>query len=361
MPVPTIIIGGGPAGSAAAITLAKAGLKPRLVERHMAPPRGVCGGFLGWDGLAALDDLGIDPWALGARPISRFRLVTRGRTVTADLPATAAGISRKALDSALTDAAIAAGADVTRGRAARAVDPLARTVRLDDGEIIAANAIFLATGKHEMRGLARQFTHSSVGLRASLPPCPPRLDGLAGVVELHLFDHGYAGLLMQEDGSANLCLSVSSDRLSQAGGIAALLSDLMSEAPALSARMADIDPPHFEAVAGVPYGWRARRSEDGVFRIGDQSAVIASLAGDGIAIALTSGASAARAMIAGGSGAAPDWQRRMNRESRRPLGIAEMLRRGAAMPLPRRAMMELIRWVPRLGTRAAALTRIVRD
>ena len=326
----------------------------------MVPPRGVCGGFLGWDALAALKDLGIDPRALGARPITRFRLVARDRTVMADLPAKAAGLSRKALDSALIDAAIAAGADVTRGQAARAIDPLARTVRLDDGEIIAANAIFLATGKHEMRGLARQFTHSSVGLRASLPPSPARSEALAGLVELHLFNRGYAGLLLQEDGSTNLCLSVSSNRLSRAGGIAALLAELMSEAPAFAARMDDAGPPHFEAIAGVPYGWRARESDDGIFRIGDQAAVIASLAGDGIAIALTSGASAARAMLDGGAGAAPGWQRSMNRQCRRPLSIAEMLRHGAALPLPRRAMMALVRRVPQLGTRAAALTRIVR-
>ena len=326
----------------------------------MLPPRGVCGGFLGWDALAALKDLGVDPWALGARPISRFRLVTRGRTVTADLPAPAAGLSRKTLDGALIDAAIAAGADVTRGHAVRAIDSLARTVRLDDGEVIAADGIFLATGKHETRGLPRQFTHSSVGLRASLPPSPARLDGLTGVVELHLFDHGYAGLLLQEDGSTNLCLSVSSDRLSRAGSITALLAELTSKAPALAARMSDVEPPHFEAIAGVPYGWRARESDDGLFRIGDQAAVIASLAGDGIAIALTSGVSAARAMLAGGARAAPGWQRSMNRQSRRPVGLAEMLRHGAALPLPRRAMMELLRRVPYFGTRAAALTRIVR-
>ncbi|EZP74051.1 Monooxygenase FAD-binding protein precursor [Sphingomonas paucimobilis] len=360
MTVPALIIGGGPAGSAAAITLAMAGMRPKLIERHKLPAGCVCGGFLGWDALRALEALGIDPWALGARPISRFRLVTAEQVVEAELPARAAGLSRKMLDRALLDAAQAAGADVTLGRAARAIDPFARSVRLDDGDRIAANAIFLATGKHEMRGLARRFAHSSAGLRASLPSSQ-RLDGLAEVVELHLFDDGYAGLLMQEDGSANLCLSVSRDRLNEAGSIAALLPDLMRQAPALAARMEGTVPPRFDAVAGVPYGWRARDSSDGIFRIGDQAAVIASLAGDGIAIALASGASAARAMLAGGPGAASGWQRCMDRQSRRPVGIAEMLRHGAASPLPRRAMMAALRLMPRLGTRAARLTRIVRD
>lgn len=360
MTAPALIIGGGPAGSAAAITLAKAGMTPKLIERHKLPTECVCGGFLGWDALRALEGLGVDLWALGARPISRFRLVTAERVVEAELPALAAGLSRKALDLALLDAARAAGADVTFGRAVRTVDPLARTARLDDGKIIAADAIFLATGKHEMRGLARRFAHSSAGLRASLPPSQ-RLDGLAGVVELHLFDDGYAGLLMQEDDSANLCLSVTRDRLNEAGSTAALLPELMSQAPALAARIGGTVPARFDAIAGVPYGWRARDSSDGIFRIGDQGAVIASLAGDGIAIALTSGVSAARTMLAGGPSAAPGWQRGMERQSRRPVGIAEMLRHGAASPLPRRAMMAALRLMPRLGTRAARLTRIVRD
>lgn len=359
MPVPALIIGGGPAGSAAAITLANAGMMTRLVERHLVPPGGVCGGFLGWDALKLLQQLGVDPWALGARPVSRFRLVTADRTVEASLPAIAAGLSRKVLDRALIDAASAAGADVTRGRAARAVDTTARTVRLDDGELIAADAIFLGTGKHEMRGLARAFSHSSVGLRTALPPSASRSDGLDGVVELHLFDHGYAGLLVQEDGCVNLCLSVTRERLNRAGSIATLLLQLMIASPMLARRMEGAALPHFDAIAGVPYGWRAENGSDGLFRIGDQAAVIASLAGDGIAIALTSGMDAARAMLNGGAGAAPAWQRTMHRGSRRPLGIAELLRHGAALPLPRRVMMALLGHVPQLGTRAAALTRIV--
>ena len=355
-----LIVGGGPAGSAVAITLARAGMTPHLIERQPHSRNGVCGGFLGWDALAGLDRLGVDPWSLGARPIARFRLVTGHRTVEADLPQIAAGLSRQTLDAALLDAAAQAGALVTRGRTVRRADPLARTLRFDDGEEAAASAIFLATGKHELRGLSRHFPHSSVGLRATLPPSS-RLDGLADRVELHLFDQGYAGLLLQEDGSANLCLSVSRDRLGRAGGIPALLAQLLEEAPALSARLGGQVPAHFDAIAGVPYGWRARDSQEGIFRVGDQAAVIASLAGDGIAIALASGASAAHAMLAGGPEAAPTWQRHLNRQSRRPVAIAEALRHGAAAPATRGALMQLLHMLPSLGTQAAALTRISRD
>ncbi|HEX8513535.1 MAG TPA: FAD-dependent monooxygenase, partial [Allosphingosinicella sp.] len=70
-----LIVGGGPAGSAAAIALARAGVEAELVERTEGPHDTVCGGFLGWDSLAALDRLGLDPAALGARPIRRLRLI----------------------------------------------------------------------------------------------------------------------------------------------------------------------------------------------------------------------------------------------------------------------------------------------
>ncbi|WP_340267820.1 NAD(P)/FAD-dependent oxidoreductase [Sphingobium mellinum] len=359
--VQALIIGGGPAGSAVALTLARAGMTPHLVERHPQARTCVCGGFLGWDALAALNRLGVDPWSLGARPISRFRLVAGRRSVEARLPRTAAGLSRQTLDTALLTAATRAGAIVTRGRSVRAADPLTRAVRFDDGDRMTAKALFLATGKHDLRGLSRHFAHSSVGLRASLPPSSAGLDGLADVVELHLFDQGYAGLLLQEDGSANLCLSVSRDRLAKAGSVPALLAQLLGEAPALAVRVGDQLPAHFDAVAGVPYGWRARGSNDGIFRVGDQAAVIASIAGDGIAIALASGTSAGQALLRHGPDGAPRWQRQLNRQTRRPVTIAEALRHAAAAPASRGALLQLLHVLPALGTQAAALTRISGD
>lgn len=358
MHVRSLIIGGGPAGSAAAIELARAGMMPLLVERQADARSGVCGGFLGWDALAALGRLGVDPWQLGARPISHVRLITARRIVDAKLPKRAAGLSRRTLDSALADAAQAAGATVLRGCGARTADPVSRRVWLEDGRAISAGGLFLATGKHELRGVNREASGTSVGLRATLPPDVRRSEALQHMVELHLFDDGYAGLLLQEDGSTNLCLSVSRQRLSSSSSIAALLDNLLIESPILVERLQGDVPQHFDAVAGVPYGWRAQTGQAGIFRLGDQAAVIASLAGDGIAIALTSGASAASAMIEGGPDAAIGWQHAFARTCRQPLWIAEALRHGAASPTARGLFMQLLRMVPGLATHAAAMTRI---
>lgn len=321
---------------------------PVVIERCPGERDLVCGGFLGWDALTALKRLGLDPASLGARPIPRLRLVAGTRTIEAELPRAAAGLSRRRLDSALLRLAEDAGAAVLRGRAAKALE--GRCVRLDDGEEMTAEALILATGKHELRGAARPIEgrQVSVGLRAALPSLPD----LAGVIELHLFDGGYAGLLIQEDGATNLCLTVTRARM--AGKPEALLAGLIAEAPLLGERIGTM-PSQWEAVAGVPYGWRAQSTSPGCYRVGDQAAVIASLAGDGIAIALASGVAAAHACLAGEDAQA--WQRAFARRAARPIRVAEALRRLAAKPTTRRLMMGLAA-VPGLAQAAARLTRV---
>jgi len=326
---------------------------PVLIERSPGERDLVCGGFLGWDSLAALQRLGLDPAALGAKPIRRLRLVSGTRMVEAALPKAAAGLSRRRLDARLLALAEEAGAAVLRGRTARALD--GHCLRLDDGEEMEADALFLATGKHELRGAAREIGDRpvSVGLRTALPPSPALARALAGTIELHLYDGGYAGLLLQEDGSANLCLSVARRRMESPQ---ALIAELVGDAPLLAERIGDATP-SWDAIAGVPYGWRALSTAPGVYRVGDQAAVIASLAGDGIAVALASGAAAAQACLHGDGPGARAYQRAFARRARRPLAVAELLRGMAEHPVRRTLMMGLA-GVPGLAKAAARLTRI---
>lgn len=359
----TLIVGGGPAGAAAAIQLGRAGHAPLLIEREPGPRDVVCGGFLGWDALSALQRLGVDAFALGAQPIRTLRLVSPRRAVEARLPHRAAGLSRRTLDEALLARAAGEGAEVRRGVRARSADAAARAVWLPDGDTIAADALILATGKHDLRGVrregAREASRTAVGLRTALPATPDRRTALDGVIELHVFDDGYAGLLLQEDGAANFCLSVSERRFMAArGAIRPLLHDLQRENPLLAERLRGGPPGEWRSIAQVPYGWRARTSDAGLFRAGDQAAVIASLAGDGIAIALSSGIQAAAALLAEGPDAAPRFQRRLARRAARPLFVAGRLRAMAESPGWREKMLRAAGAFPAAVSAAARLTRI---
>ena len=355
-----MIVGGGPAGSAAAIALARGGVRPELIERTVGDRDVVCGGFLGWHALARLRRLGVDAADLGARPIGKLRIVAGSQAIQSALPHAAAGLSRRRLDAALLAAAERSGAIVMRGRTARALED--DGIRLDDGEEVAADGLFLATGKHELRGAARPLESRreppAAGLRGVLAAGPKLEAAIAGTIELHFFDGGYAGLLLQEDGTANLCLSISRVRLAAAGSPEALLDELLAESPILAERLGGDLPGRWDAIAGIPYGWRASATAPGLFRIGDQAAVIASLAGDGIALALTSGEAAAEAYLEGGPAAAAGYQRRFAQRARRPIAVAEAFRKTGERRLGRQAMLGLLR-LPGVADLAARLTRIV--
>ena len=357
-----LIVGGGPAGSAAAIVMGRGGVRPELVERSTSEHDTVCGGFLGWDALAALDDLGIDARALGGQPIRRLRLHSETRVAEARLPHAAVGLSRRRLDEAMLALAGEAGAVVRRGRSARVGEAGPLAVRLDDGERVAADALFLATGKHELRGLARVISGGqdppALGLRCAIPADARLAAELDEYIELHLFDGGYAGMLLQEAGVANLCLSVDQRRLAQAGGIDALLAEIAAVAPVLGNRIAAAGTPRWQTIAGVPYGWRARSTSPGLFRLGDQSAVISSLAGDGVAIALRSGMTAASAYLAHGPDGAAAWQSGFYRRAARPLRAADMLRHLGERRGSRGALVAMLAILPGIGSLAARLTRI---
>jgi flavin-dependent dehydrogenase len=356
-----LIVGGGPAGSAAAIMLARGGGAPLLIERSETAHDVVCGAFLGWDALAMLERLGIDAAALGASPIGRLRLFAGERRGEADLPHAAAGLSRRVLDQALIALARTAGAAIERGVTARHAEGL--RVELRDGNAIEAEALFLATGKYELRGLARPRQASAgdaaVGLRLALAPSPSLARTLGGVIELHLFDRGYAGLLLQEDGSANLCLSVAATRLAEAGGkVDALIAGIALEAPGLAEHFGAATGDKWLAISGVPYGWRATDTSPGTFRLGDQAAVIASLSGDGVAIALGSGVAAARQYLRQGPSGAIPYQRAFARRAARPLRIAGSLRLLGENPRLAPPLVALFGHIPAAAALLARLTRI---
>src|SRR5690606_20492101 len=202
---PPLILGAGPAGCAAAIVLSREGFRPILLDRDLEARDQLCGGFLSWRAVQQLRTLGVDPARLGACRLDRLSLTAGDREVTAELPSLAFGLSRRALDSALREQAVAAGAriEIDTARGVEANEVIGRRRRWS------GCGLFLATGKHDVRGLGRPrpARDPALGLRFRLP-APPLRAGLARRIELHLFAGGYAGIAQHEDGSANVCLAV---------------------------------------------------------------------------------------------------------------------------------------------------------
>lgn len=327
-----LVLGGGLAGGAAATWAARAGLPVTLWERERLPAHKICGEFLSWEAQVRLAELGLDLDALGAVPIDRVRLVTAARTAAAPLGFSARSVTRRALDAALLDLAAAAGADVRRGVQAREV-AADGTVSASHGEV-RAETLFVATGKHNLRGVARDgegTLNHQLGFKAYLRLVPEQRAELAGHVELVLFEGGYAGLQMVERDAANLCFLVAPARWKRCGGdFEALLGDIGREVPHLARRLAGavplLDRPL--AISGVPYGFlhRFRAGEPG-WRLGDQAAVIPSFTGDGMSLALHSARLATAALLKGEGAEA--YARRLARDADGPVRRATWLQRAS--------------------------------
>jgi menaquinone-9 beta-reductase len=167
------VVGAGPAGSAAAITLRRLGWRVTVIDKAVFPRDKCCGDGLTTAALRRAELLGLDPrmvpsWA----PVTEAVVVaTGGRRITLPFPADgtqyAASAKRFDFDAALLDLARRAGAHVIEGHAVTGVRPVDRSqptgtgvsgtdsgaagatgvvAELDDGTEIRANYLVAADG-----------------------------------------------------------------------------------------------------------------------------------------------------------------------------------------------------------------------
>jgi flavin-dependent dehydrogenase len=357
-----LIIGGGPAGASLAIRLARVGRPVRLIEREAGPHDKVCGEFLSFEAAGYLAELGLDARALGAVPITAVDLLHGGLAARSDLPFKALSLSRRIMDEALLARAVEVGADVIRGRRVTRLEQSAQRWRahFSDGEVVEASDVFLATGKHDLRGWARPPGRQAdlIGFKQHWTLSPEQAGRSRGRVELHLFPGGYAGLEPVEDDRANLCLVVRKRAFHAAGrSWPSLLDQLERSCPSLAERLkgARSSSDKALAVASIPYGY-VRRRGDGVWRLGDQAAVIPSLAGEGMAIALHSARLAAEVFLAGG--ACETYQRALARDVGPQVGRATWISRALVRDRTQALTIRAARARPDALSLAAAGTRL---
>ena len=355
-----VVVGGGLAGAAVALELARGGLRPVLLERTRAAQHKVCGEFFSGEAVHYLGRYGVDLSSLGAVALRSVRLSVGSFLHEEELPFPAFSVTRCLLDEEMLRRAAVAGVEVRRGCQVEGLEQEEGvwSVAVRDGDAVRARDLFLATGKHDLRGRPRPGGLQG-GLVAFKMYCrlrPEQHAALGDAVELVLFPGGYAGLQPVEDGRVNLCLLVTLQRLRRVGSNwKGLLASLLAHVPHLCVRLEGaeylLDAPL--TASQIPYGHLQEDAEDGLWRVGDQAAVIPSFCGDGMSIALHSGVMAARHLMEGGR--AEGYQRELRAQLRYRLKLATRL---SQLLVAYPAVAQVTRVMPGLMSQIASLTRI---
>ena len=350
-----VIIGGGLAGAAAATCLAQKGVDVLLLEKEAQPHHKVCGEFLSYEAQHYLKQLSIDLPSLGSAPIDKMRLIRRDKSASAPLGFQAMSLSRKCLDEAVLLSAQQAGAEIRRG--INVLPPVKEKnhwhIDCHGHDPVSAKAIFLATGKHDLRGWSQRQGKQNdyIGFKMHFELTQSQQTELSGHVEVTLFDGGYAGLEPVENGKANLCLVVNKSRYVAMGKTwEKLLQHLMQSTPTLMARLKDASACWVKplSIFGIPYGHVYRPSANdpaAFFRLGDQMAVIPSLCGDGMAIALHSGFMAADCYVKTN---AVDYHQRLRQQLLGQINRATMITGMLASPLIQPFVLPVCQFMPLL-------------
>jgi menaquinone-9 beta-reductase len=302
------VVGGGPAGAAAAARLAGAGFRTVLIDRASFPRDKVCGDFVGPMALAELAQLGVAQTAAFGATSTMARLALH---IDADAPAVlsipkVAGIPgygrvipRLQLDAWIQDAARQAGATVLDGRKAEGVE------RSPDRIVVRGRG---AAGPWRLRArllLGADGSNSMVArtLRGGVPPSQDRImavrayfdevEGADGQGDIWFRGDtfpGYHWLFPTGGGAANLGVGMLSSTYPQSGrNLREMLLRLIDEDESVRHRLRGARMRG--RVLGHPlttYNPRLPLIGDRMMLLGDAAGLINPLNGEGIQYALHS-------------------------------------------------------------------------
>jgi len=346
-----VIVGGGPAGAAAAARLAARGFRTVLVDRASFPRDKVCGDFVGPAALAELADLGVTETEAfrASGKMRNFALHVDGEQLAVlripqvgGLAGYGRVIPRLQLDTWVLDAARCAGATILDGRKVTEVQPGPDAVTVRGQS---------AAGPWQLRArllLGADGSNSMVArvLRGAVPPRRDRIvavrayfDGVGGADDrgdiCFCSDSfpGYYWLFPAGDGRANLGVGMVVSTYPQAGrNLRELLMRLIAEDAAMRHRLQGARMRG--RVLGCPlttYNPRLPLIGDRVMLLGDAAGLINPLNGEGIQYALHSARwaadTAAGCLRSGRLDAASleDYQRRVHQSLRADLAFSRLI------------------------------------
>ncbi len=367
-----IIAGAGPAGSIAALRLARGGARVLLVDRARFPRPKLCGDTLNPGAMALLRAHGLAEAVL-ARGLSLDGMVVtsaEGVTIRGLYGAgmTGCALPRASFDDLLLRAALDAGADLLDNT--RVVGPL-----LDAGPPPRVTGLRVRGPSGQERRLPARLTIAADGRRsavalalglASHPRWPRRwavgayLEGVAGldsVGEMHVRPGGYVGVAPSPGGLANVCL-VTASRAGLASP-AQLLETTLRRDPLLRDRCASARRAGDVVSLGPLAVDVDAMGLDGLLLAGDAAGFVDPMTGDGTHIALRGGVLAADVALDALAGAVADPARELARRRRRALSskfrFNRLLRMLVGSPMGVRAGAAAAALVPFVFRRVIAM------
>jgi geranylgeranyl reductase family protein len=296
-----VIIGAGPAGSAAAIALARLGYEVALVDKKTFPREKLCGDFINPINWAIFRDLGVEA-RVAAEPhgeVTGFRITnSSGREAETCFGSRerersmGLGMRRAALDQLLVQKAIELGATIRLGYRIEKILRTGQGWQLRAGEESwRAKVLIGADGRNswvaQQLGLNRSAAKQgrSVGFQSRLR-CSA---AIGGKIEIHLFPGGYAGMVALGDGTITLGMAIDKRKLGRERGAEFLFSKVLAQNPHLNKIIARSDGAA-ELRSVYPVYFPKRRSvADGALLVGDAARVSEPVTGEGVYFAMRSG------------------------------------------------------------------------
>lgn len=294
-----IVVGGGPAGTSAAVSCGRVGARVLLLERGRFPRHKVCGEFVSAESLDLLANLLAPPHARllsEAIRISRARVFLDGRMLQAPIDPPAASISRLGLDAALWDSAEPCGVESRQQIVVQSISGTGPFLVQTSGGEFESRALINASGRwsnlHSASSDAQNSGAKWIGLKGHFAE-----SSAPASVDLYFFDGGYCGVQpvdigdgVARSGRVNACAMVRAD-------VASTLSEVFLCHPELRERSREWEPLS-DPVSTSPLVFREPQPErDGVLMAGDAAAFVDPFVGDGISLALRSGTLAGECLI----------------------------------------------------------------